>query len=125
MAFFFSHLLVWLGTLTTSSAAQNFDDTGISFVGLIEASAAWGDYENDGDLDVVVCGFDAQSTPRTILYQNDGDNRFSLVDSGLPNLGRGSMAWGDYDNDGYLDLLLIGANFGSLGGHKPLGPAEP
>ena len=63
MAFFFSHFLgVWLGTLTTNSVAQNFVDTGISFIGLTEASAAWGDYDNDGDLDVVVCGFDVQST---------------------------------------------------------------
>src|SRR6185369_15415790 len=102
-----------LGMLTTNSAAQNFVDTEISFVGLTEASAAWGDYDNDGDLDVVICGFDVQSTPRTILYRNDGNNRFTPVDSGLPNLGRGAMAWGDYNNDGNLDILLIGVSSSS------------
>ena len=109
--FFISHILgLWLGTFTAKSAAQNFVDTGIPFVGLTEASAAWGDYDNDGDLDLVICGFDAQSKPRTILYRNDGDNQFTPVNSGLPNLGRGSIAWGDYDNDGNLDILLIGVS---------------
>jgi len=109
MAFFISHLVsVCLGTWTTNSGEQGFVDTGIFFVGLTEASAAWGDYDNDGDLDLVISGFDTLSKARTILYRNDGNNKFTLVSSGLPDLARGSLAWGDYDNDGNLDALLIG-----------------
>ena len=100
----------WSGLLTTNLTAQNFVDTGISFIGLTQSSAAWGDYDNDGDLDVVMCGFDDQSEPRTMLYRNDGNNHFTRVTSGLANLSRGSMAWGDYDNDGNLDILLIGVS---------------
>src|SRR5439155_886589 len=92
----------------TNLTAQNFVDTGISFIGLTQSSAAWGDYDNDGDLDVVMCGFDDQSEPRTMLYRNDGNNHFTRVTSGLANLSRGSMAWGDYDNDGSFDLLWTG-----------------
>lgn len=74
---------------------------------------AWGDFDNDGldDLFVVSGGgsldlFDSQLAP-SILYRNLGDGRFERV-KGFPELrvrGMGA-AWGDYDNDGYLDLVV-------------------
>ena len=43
-------------------------------------------------------------------YHNDGSGAFSLDGSiNLPGVWQGSAAWGDYDNDGRLDLLLTGA----------------
>lgn len=74
---------------------------------------AWGDFDNDGleDLFVVSGGGSldlpgAQLAP-SILYRNLGDGRFERV-KGFPELrirGMGA-AWGDYDNDGYLDLVV-------------------
>ncbi len=68
-------------------------------------SNAWGDYDNDGDLDLVVTFRNAPVR----LYRND-DGVFADVGaaSGLPVEG-GNMrgaAWGDYDSDGDLDLYL-------------------
>ena len=46
------------------------------------------------------------------IYHNNGDNNFSEQNSSaLTSVWYGSVAWGDYDNDGDLDVLLTGNNF--------------
>ena len=86
-------------------------------------SAAWGDFDNDGRIDLFVCGeysapagrrrratHSARPDPRNRcrLYRNHGDGTFvDVADDGRgPERAlraRGS-AWGDYDGDGWLDL---------------------
>ena len=72
--------------------------------------AAWGDYDGDGFIDLFV----AQSGPGSASafqfhYHNDTNGTFSRVTTGpvaeVMSAGRGA-AWGDYDNDGHLDLIL-------------------
>jgi len=66
---------------------------------------AWGDYDSDGLVDLFV----VDATGNNRLYHNDGDGAFSRVLSGsLVNDGGQSQAcaWGDYDNDGFLDLFV-------------------
>jgi len=75
-------------------------------------AAAWGDYDNDGDLDLFV------STDRHLvvenglgssaLYRNDGTAFTKIVTGELVTLETGSpgAAWGDYDNDGWLDIYV-------------------
>ncbi len=69
---------------------------------------AWGDYDNDGDLDLYLSNFGQANK----LFRNDGGGTFvDATSSPLDNAGDGQgVAWGDYDNDGDLDLYL--ANFG-------------
>ena len=67
---------------------------------------SWGDYDNDGDLDLFVTNFDNQNNA---LYRNNGDGTFSKVTTGdVVNDGSfsASSAWGDFDNDGDLDLFV-------------------
>ncbi len=71
---------------------------------------AWGDYDNDGlpDLFIARGGLFVASTNGT-LYHNKGDGTFTdaTTISGLPAVGSNWAAvWGDYDNDGYLDLFI-------------------
>ncbi len=71
--------------------------------------SAWGDYDNDGDLDVIVIGVlrpDLES--RTKLYRNDGGTFVHVPLPGMIQVSDGTAAWGDYDNDGDLDLFLCG-----------------
>src|SRR5262249_48968610 len=82
-------------------------DIGADLPGLGYSSVAWGDYDNDGRLDILVMGQDAMGMPTTQVWRNTGggfDNTFFI----LPGVYFGSAAWGDYDNDGRLDLLLSG-----------------
>ena len=82
---------------------------GISIGGY--SSVAWGDYDNDGRLDLVVTGNSLVSYYNSELWHNTGNGSFTKINAGLnPLIGIGGTAWGDYDNDGFLDLLLAGWN---------------
>jgi len=73
-----------------------------------EAAMAWGDYDSDGDLDLVVLGQNRSGEAQSLLYDNDGGILTQAADIALSPLRNGGAAWGDYDNDGDLDLLLTG-----------------
>ncbi|MBP8291398.1 MAG: VCBS repeat-containing protein [Caldilineaceae bacterium] len=89
---------------------QSSAQLGVTFPGVYFSSVAWGDYDNDGDLDVLLTGYNGSYL--TKVYRNNGG---SFVDSGvsLPGVSNSSVAWGDYDNDGDLDILLTGWTGGS------------
>ena len=91
----------------------SFSDIGAGLPGLYTSSVAWGDYDNDGDLDIVLAGWDG-SAVITQVWQNDGDGTFSDIGAGLPNVYAGTLAWGDYDNDGDLDILLTGSSIAQV-----------
>ncbi len=86
-----------------------FTDIGAGLTGVEFSAAAWGDYDNDGWLDILLTGYDPND-PITELWHNQGDGTFVKITTALPDVGEGAVAWGDYDNDGYLDLLLTGYN---------------
>lgn len=69
-----------------------------------------GDVDNDGDLDLYMTG--ATGETRNFLYLNDGTGFFTdvgtsptvAIANGVPRNGQGA-SFGDYNNDGYLDLV--------------------
>ncbi len=82
--------------------STNTNDSSASF------ASAWGDFDNDGDLDLYVGTFNGPDR----LFKNNGDETFTDVTADF-NLGTGNTAtlavsWGDYDNDGDLDLFISG-----------------
>jgi len=94
------------------------------------SGAAFLDYDNDGDPDLLLVNSDwfpghaGAGEPLPALYRNDGNGHFTDVtqDAGLAfrSFGMG-VATGDYDNDGWTDLYFttLGRNhlFRNVQGH--------
>jgi hypothetical protein len=81
-----------------------------AFFPVFVGSVAWGDYDGDGDLDLLVSGLtlaSAQGVPATRLYRNDA-GVFTSVAHPFPDCQSDAVAWGDYDNDGDLDVVITG-----------------
>jgi len=93
------------GTFTDVTAKSGINHCGWGF------GVAVGDYDNDGKEDLYITYLDG-----AVLYHNNGDGTFTDVTAkaGVGNAGRWgtSAAFGDYDNDGYLDLYV--ANYVDL-----------
>ncbi len=90
-----------------------FADIGAGLTGASSCSLAWGDYDNDGDLDLALAGY-SDIARISKIYQNI-NGIFTDIGAGLTGVALASLAWGDYDNDGDLDLALAGATNNSSG----------
>jgi hypothetical protein len=96
------------GTFTEVTSAAGMDLAPAGYA----QGCAWADYNNDGLLDLIVArtqdAYGTQQTPR--LYRNDGDGTFTDVAlaAGIPGSSLESVAVGDYDNDGFLDIYFGG-----------------
>ncbi len=83
--------------------------------GVSLSSIAYGDYDNDGDLDIALTGYSGGGDTEFMIYRNEGGT-FNLAEEPMaPGRGVGfsSIAYGDYDNDGDLDIALTGMNWAS------------
>jgi hypothetical protein len=81
-------------------------ESGINVVPPVASqAAAWGDYDNDGHIDLFVGAERGVSH----LFHNNGDGTFTDVShrAGVDRTAftKGAV-WGDYDNDGYLELYV-------------------
>lgn len=92
--------------VTTFQMADMNNEEEVLYAGTISIA----DFDGDGFQDIAT--FDADRN--VILYRNNaGDGTFNKVEDALAEgtlakLGSGSLAWGDYDNDGRPDLLVSG-----------------
>jgi enediyne biosynthesis protein E4 len=103
-------------TLARSLGGRAFQKMTASQVGPIvgptpfefEGYPCWADYDDDGRLELYHCNV---SRKMSYLFHNDGHGYFTSVtnaatlDRSVPATG---AAWADYDNDGRLDLWVMG-----------------
>jgi hypothetical protein len=89
------------GTFEDITVRAGVDDNGDG------VGCAWGDYDNDGFLDL----FATNRPGADRLYHNQGDSTFfdKAPEYGMsdPSGWGEAVAWGDYDNDGYIDLYKV------------------
>lgn len=111
-----------LFTIVQAGAALMMVEPGVPY--LNNGNLAFGDYDNDGDLDIITVGshrlngiFSTQSR----LFRNDGNWLFSPTDFQFGSFIDGDASWGDYDKDGWLDVAISGSpNIASVSGSMQL-----
>jgi hypothetical protein len=92
---------------TISDSGWAFTEVNVPFIGTNGGTASWGDFDNDGDLDLIIVGYNPIAHLGTSnIYRNDGGGSFVKLNVTLPSISSGSVMWGDYDNDGLLDLAF-------------------
>jgi len=72
--------------------------------------SSFGDYDNDGDLDLYVAN---RRNQKNFFYRNNGDGSFEKITEGPhvnDTLSSTSVSWVDINNDGYLDLFTASRN---------------
>ena len=87
------------GTFTDVTDDAGVGDTGWNLAG------GWGDYDNDLWPDIYL----ANEFGTNALYRNNGDGTFTerTREAGATDPGSGmGVAWGDYDNNGFLDIYV-------------------
>ncbi|NPV10133.1 MAG: CRTAC1 family protein [Anaerolineae bacterium] len=84
------------------------------------SNVAVADYDGDGDQDMFVTGYS------TRLYRNNGDGTFTEApaQAGVRTTGATSAAWGDYDNDGLMDLYVARAGQVPLRDYQEWTPSQ-
>lgn len=95
-----------------------FEDSDITLSAYNSFSCAWGDIDNDGDLDLFVTNaFKSGIRLKNLLYINDGSGHLIQETSEIVTQDLGwsyGCAFGDYDNDGFLDLAVATTRFGNV-----------
>ncbi len=91
------------GTQMTVSGGQT------AFTGVGYCSLEWGDYDTDGDMDILVAGVDDGGNFQTFMYDNNGSGRFTKAGYHFEGFAWPAVAFGDLDVDGDLDVLISGA----------------
>lgn len=92
-------------SLISNTPFDNFDSGDI----------AVGDSDNDGDVDVFICGSNSNGVIISKLYLNDGMGQFSLLtQTPFAPVFLGETSFADFDNDGDMDLFIIGSGSGGF-----------
>lgn len=86
--------------------------TAVNLPGTLYGKIKWADYNNDTYQDFVLTGF-GPTTFITEIWTNNGDETFTKSSIALQKCWLGDVAWGDYDNDNFIDLFVTGDNGGT------------
>jgi hypothetical protein len=98
-----------LNQLWRNLGNNTFSNVSISLPGVTQGAVAWGDFDQDGRLDILLSGYSTNGTVCQV-WRNLGNGSFSNMNVGLPGVYQSSVAVGDFDNDGKLDIALAGLN---------------
>jgi hypothetical protein len=105
-------------TLYKNNGDNTFTEVSNSFPKVQQGAVAWGDYDNDGNLDLFISGatdtenvtklFRNRGTANNFDFQEVSTVSFQPVYTGGNNQTTRYLSLGDYNNDGFIDVLLTG-----------------
>lgn len=100
-----------ISQMNTHYSKGKFKKVNTSLPPMYRGAAAAGDYDDDGDEDIIITGLTEGDQLMMRLYRNDGPQRFTPIKEMFVPVTDGSVEWGDYDNDEDLDILVTGKQF--------------
>jgi gliding motility-associated-like protein len=103
--------------LNINNGFSGFITTSGGLMNLSASSAASGDINHDGFVDLILTGHDDDGLNFTKYYRNLANGFFEDVAHTMPPIYNGSVSLGDYDNDGDLDVFKVGNSDISLQGN--------
>lgn len=87
---------------------DSFSEVNIKLPGVDSGFVKFVDLDNNGKLELIVSGAEDQSKPITKVYAYQANDKFIELNQLIPNLKHSSICLGDYNQDGYNDLLITG-----------------
>jgi len=75
-----------------------FTEQTTNLPGVWKSSVDWGDYDNDGDLDLLITGLEWIGNGTSKIYKNNEDHSFTPTSIFLTPVYESAVAFGDYDN---------------------------
>ncbi|MEO7675606.1 MAG: VCBS repeat-containing protein [Verrucomicrobiota bacterium] len=106
---------VYVSEIWRNGTDGNFQKVAVNLPGINSGAVAWADFDNDGNLDFLLTGYNG-SGGISQVWRNNGSGGFSNLNAGLTGVFYSSVARADFDNDGYLDIFLTGTTNGFLNG---------
>jgi hypothetical protein len=103
-------LIIFLSFQSSRINAQQFQNAQETFGKYVTWGTVWGDYNNDGYVDLYLSNGQQDYEWEGLLYKNNGDGTFTSIttagDIVTEKFTSGGSSWGDYNNDGYLDMYV-------------------
>lgn len=104
-------------TIYTNDGNGNFTILEAELTGVYSGAARFADYDNDGLTDIFIMGVNANASNTAKFYRNEGNLVFAEdteTSESISGLNMSKAEFADYDNDGDMDLLIVGFS-GTIG----------